>query len=717
MVTPAVRWRRVVGPIARHGRQERTVARVWALLAFLVFVGYRLTLGPIETPDEPGDERVLQVLFALGGRLAIGVAWRSELAGGLLLTASAVSLGVVAEVAFPPTTAFIVALFYLGPGLLFLADWASRHVLWQDAILAVAVVLGLSAGGLAAQQVHDYCFGPEHPESTLVTLSDSPVEWAWAGAVTTRSAQVNARLRAESTRVRLAVSADPTFAAPSYSEAAAASEAGGRMVALPVRGLEPATRYHYAIEVDGALDLVRAGSFATFAEGPQSLVVAFASCARFGSNGAVFDAIREARPDLYLALGDLHYANIQSNNPARFRHALGRQLTAPAQAALFREVPIGYVSDDHDFAGNDSSAFSPSREAARLSYRESVPHYPTVAGDGDAPIHQAFTGGRVRVILTDGRSVRGLDELPGGEPSMLGAAQREWLLAELVEASSSHALVVWGNPQPWTGAESAGADHWGGGGTLAQAADRGRCRGAVDAHVRLAAHVHLGVLRRRHVDGRGRVRGALLRPLEADAPVRVVAVGPVLAGAAAAERQPRLRGTRRAVRRRHGQPAAQQQRAARDRHHRGLGRRGLRLAAALVAQRAGRAAPHGVGDRLGVGGLEVDPRPAPRIEDGGQRAQADPRVDAALGLPRHGDLVAAVLARRHGPSSCARRPAPRRPQPRAPRRGVASRREPSRAGARRPRGGPARCLAPPRPRRRRRAAPGPRTRPASPRRR
>ena len=462
MVTLPVRWRRVMGPIARHGRQERSVARAWALLAFLVFVTYWFLIGPIESPEGPGGEQVLQVVFALGGLFAIALAWRSELLGGVLLTASALALGVVAAVAFPPGTAFVVALFYLGPGLLFLVDWASRHAPWQAAVLAVAVVLALGAGGLSAQSVHHYYFGPAHPQSTLVALPDSPVEWVWAGAVTPRSAQVNAKLRAESARVRLAVSTDPTFAAPSYSPVAAASEAHGRVVALVAQGLEPGTRYHYAVEADGALDLVRAGSFATFAEGPQSLVVAFSSCARVGSNGAVFDAIREAQPDLYLALGDIHYANIESNSRARFRDALDRLLTAPAQAALYREVPVGYVWDDHDFGGNNSSGSSESREAAQLTYREYVPHYRAVGGEGAAPIHQAFTVGRVRVILTDGRSARGLEDLPGGEPSMLGAAQREWLVAELVEASRSHALVVWGNPQPWIAGGSAGDDDWGG---------------------------------------------------------------------------------------------------------------------------------------------------------------------------------------------------------------------------------------------------------------
>jgi hypothetical protein len=116
-------------------------------------------------------------------------------------------------------------------------------------------------------------------------------------------------------------------------------------------------------------------------------------------------------------------------------------------------VPVDYVWDDHDYGPNDADAAAPSRAAARRAYRQAVPHPPLPAGPGGA-IYHAFTVGRVRVVVTDTRSERTRE-------TMLGAAQREWLLGELRRAAE-HALVIWVNPVPWIDAERPGADTWGG---------------------------------------------------------------------------------------------------------------------------------------------------------------------------------------------------------------------------------------------------------------
>ncbi|WP_164842282.1 alkaline phosphatase D family protein [Actinoplanes solisilvae] len=75
-----------------------------------------------------------------------------------------------------------------------------------------------------------------------------------------------------------------------------------------------------------------------------------------------------------------------------------RTLTAPAQAALYRSVPVAYVWDDHDYGPNNAD----------------------------------------------------------------GARQLAWLERELVVAGRSHAVVVWVNPDPWIAAPADGADDWGG---------------------------------------------------------------------------------------------------------------------------------------------------------------------------------------------------------------------------------------------------------------
>jgi phosphodiesterase/alkaline phosphatase D-like protein len=185
----------------------------------------------------------------------------------------------------------------------------------------------------------------------------------------------------------------------------------------------------------------------------MSFTFAVATCARVGSNGAVFDAIRAADPLVYLQLGDLHYANIDSTDPEAYFEAFDRVLTSPGQSALYRQVPIAYVWDDHDYGPNDANATSPGRSAARHAYRTAVPHYSVPPGD--APVYQAFTIGRVRFVMTDTRSERTAD-------TMLGAEQLAWLIDELRTSSSTHALVVWANPDPWIDAAVEGADSWGG---------------------------------------------------------------------------------------------------------------------------------------------------------------------------------------------------------------------------------------------------------------
>jgi hypothetical protein len=76
-------------------------------------------------------------------------------------------------------------------------------------------------------------------------------------------------------------------------------------------------------------------------------------------------------------------------------------------------------------------------------------------------IQQAFTVGRVRFIMTDGRSERiPVDRPDGPEKSMLGKEQRAWLEKELSEASQkSYALVVWVNVVPWITKSARGSDH------------------------------------------------------------------------------------------------------------------------------------------------------------------------------------------------------------------------------------------------------------------
>lgn len=234
-----------------------------------------------------------------------------------------------------------------------------------------------------------------------------------------------------------------------------------RVIEFVVSDVEPGRRYWYAVELDGVTDRLRSGTLRTFPEGRTPLRLIFASCARTGSNGAVFDAIRAERPDLYVCIGDFHYGDNFVDDIDDYRQVLDVQLTQPSPAELYASTPIAYVWDDHDYGPNDSDMRAPGRPAAMAAYQEYVPHY-DLAGS-DSAIFQAFTVGTVRIVLTDARSAR--DPAAAAdttEKSMLGSEQLDWLLDELATSTFDHDLVVWANPVPWIADERRGADSWGG---------------------------------------------------------------------------------------------------------------------------------------------------------------------------------------------------------------------------------------------------------------
>jgi hypothetical protein len=286
------------------------------------------------------------------------------------------------------------------------------------------------------------------------------VAWTWSGAVTPTSATVKAAVIGEASGTTLWLSRDEGPAEPRrYDGTLQPSHYPSRnarsIAAFVLTGLEPDSSYTYIVEVEGRR--ASPGRFRTFpTAAPYSFSIAFAACAgdeKTGvSNHAVFEAIAQRRPGLFVHMGDLHYRNIgkgiSNPNPDQkerlrqeFAEAFDDTLSQPRQAALYRSTPVAYTWDDHDFGDNNADRSSATQGIAQPAYRLHVPHYPLV--DGATSIQQAFDIGRVRVIVTDSRSQR-------DEPSMLGRAQLDWLFGELRRAGDDRVpLVIWVNSVPW----------------------------------------------------------------------------------------------------------------------------------------------------------------------------------------------------------------------------------------------------------------------------
>ncbi len=264
---------------------------------------------------------------------------------------------------------------------------------------------------------------------------------AWSGAVTPEGATLKVLAGAPGVPITLQLSA---AAAPPIVPRTVATNADG-VAAFVLKELQPKTRYQYSVRTSSEPALE--GSFRTFADGPFSFRVLFASCAATGSDSQVFTAMRDLAPDLFVHMGDLHYENISRNQVDLFRQAYARVLLSQTQSALFRAVPIAYTWDDHDYGPNNSDRTSPSRSAALSAYRRFIPHYP-LADAPDAAVYQSFAVGRARFLLTDARSARAPERLPEAQRTMLGEAQLGWFEQQL-DAARSAPLIVWVNTIPW----------------------------------------------------------------------------------------------------------------------------------------------------------------------------------------------------------------------------------------------------------------------------
>jgi len=284
----------------------------------------------------------------------------------------------------------------------------------------------------------------------------------WSGGVTATSATVAVRLTSSAQRVRLHVSPNASLSPAIFSSMATTAATTGNTLKLSVSGLQPDTDYYYGIEVAGVLrtEAASRGRFRTFPLGGGSFKIAFASCSSFTApDQRAFDALLVERPLLFIHMGDLHYVDTNTTNADDYRANYDGVLNQPNQSAFYRGVPMAYTWDDHDFCGNNSDTTFVGRDTARAVYRERVPHYPLAANAGST-IAQAFTIGRVRVLMTDMRS--GSDAASKADTASkthFGAAQKAWFKQELVSArDAGFPMILWVCSNPWIGAVNPAED-------------------------------------------------------------------------------------------------------------------------------------------------------------------------------------------------------------------------------------------------------------------
>jgi alkaline phosphatase D len=232
-------------------------------------------------------------------------------------------------------------------------------------------------------------------------------------------------------------------------------------VKLRAERLAPGTRHNYRVATAGESV---AGQFVTApdpgATRPLSLLWSgdlggAGRCRAPGTGYRIFEAMARRRPDLFVFAGDTVYADhrcpVPENVPGadfravdlpgfRAKHRYNR--ADPAVQQLFRITSVWATWDDHEVRNDFAGPSEPLMPSGRRAFREYWPVDPPA--DDPYRLFRRFRWGRLaEVFLLDTRQYRRPNVEPDGpDKSMLGGAQRAWLLAGLRESPAVWKLVV-----------------------------------------------------------------------------------------------------------------------------------------------------------------------------------------------------------------------------------------------------------------------------------
>jgi len=215
--------------------------------------------------------------------------------------------------------------------------------------------------------------------------------------------------------------------------------------------LTPGRTYHY--EICGAT-----GSFTTPERDARSAKLAFGSCANdlLFPEQPVWARMREEGVEAVVLLGDTPYIDSTDLEVQRRRY---REFFALPDLAALRGIPLYATWDDHDFGRNDALGELAGKEGSRRAFLEY--HANPTYGDGESGIYTRFRRGPVEVFLLDTRWFAGTEPSPfdPDRPTLLGAAQWEWLRAGLTSSDAPFKVLACG--MIWNRAtRPLKVDHW-----------------------------------------------------------------------------------------------------------------------------------------------------------------------------------------------------------------------------------------------------------------
>lgn len=253
-----------------------------------------------------------------------------------------------------------------------------------------------------------------------------------------------------------------------YSKSAGSVAENYNYVKIPISDLQPNTTYYYRTIVDG-YPSKRWNSFQTFPDKKEyNFSCGFGSCQQSSwgvPNPEIFPVIANDSLRFFIHLGDWTYPDTTEKNYGyRFnekRDVLEKNYESrynsnyPFVSEVLSQMPVVYIYDDHDFAGNNSGGDAPAKNNSLWAYKTFFPHYKLENPDNG--IWQSFTFGDVEFFVLDLRSQRSPEEevydnngnfnpppghsiLAGYEIS--GENQKEWFFDALKNSTAKWKVIV-----------------------------------------------------------------------------------------------------------------------------------------------------------------------------------------------------------------------------------------------------------------------------------
>jgi len=235
-------------------------------------------------------------------------------------------------------------------------------------------------------------------------------------------------LRAEAeSEVLVRYSRDPDLKVFAATQAVVVKETSDFTATLVLRGLEPATVYHYQGVVVGK----EPGPVCKFVTAPRpdsltDVQFAFGGCTRESFQPfSIMESIRVMTPDFFVFMGDTIYAD--RDGPAskmeEFWSKYVRNRNDGSMQRLLSETSLYITWDDHEVANNYDSG----HPLAPIGQKAFFDYWPIQREPEDPNrLYRSFRWGKaVELFILDARQYRD----PAAR-TMLGEKQKKWLLEE-----------------------------------------------------------------------------------------------------------------------------------------------------------------------------------------------------------------------------------------------------------------------------------------------